>query len=64
MTPYLVEGMIKSLNSRDDFTTAVNVGNPNEFTILELALRINWLKVKIVINRYLQTIYAKTARFF
>jgi hypothetical protein len=50
--------MIKLMNSRDDFTGPVNVGNPNEFTIIELAQnnRINWLKVKITYNRYRQTI--------
>jgi UDP-glucuronate decarboxylase len=36
----LVEGMIKLMNSRDDFTGPVNVGNPNEFTIIELAQKI------------------------
>jgi UDP-glucuronate decarboxylase len=33
----LVEGMIRLMNSRDGFTGPVNVGNPNEFTIKELA---------------------------
>jgi UDP-glucuronate decarboxylase len=36
----LVEGMIKLMNSRDGFTGPVNVGNPNEFTILELAQKV------------------------
>lgn len=36
----LVEGMIRLMNSRDGFTGPVNVGNPNEFTILELAQKI------------------------
>ncbi len=36
----LVEGMIRVMNSGDDFTGPVNVGNPNEFTIRELAERI------------------------
>lgn len=33
----LVEGMIRMMNISGDFAGPVNVGNPNEFTILELA---------------------------
>ncbi len=33
----LVEGMIRMMASRDDFTGPVNIGNPGEFTILQLA---------------------------
>lgn len=33
----LIEGMIRLMNSREDFTGPVNVGNPDEFTMLELA---------------------------
>ena len=33
----LIEGMIRMMNSRDGFTGPVNVGNPGEFTILQLA---------------------------
>jgi UDP-glucuronate decarboxylase len=36
----LVEGMIRLMNSRRGFTGPVNVGNPNEFTILELAQKV------------------------
>jgi len=36
----LVEGMIRLMNSKDSFTGPVNVANPNEFTILELAQKI------------------------
>lgn len=36
----LVEGMIRMMNSRDDFYGPVNIGNPDEFTILELAEKI------------------------
>jgi len=36
----LVEGMVRLMNSRDGFTGPVNVGNPNEFTILELAEKV------------------------
>jgi UDP-glucuronate decarboxylase len=33
----LIEGMIRLMNSRDGFTGPVNIGNPVEFTIRELA---------------------------
>lgn len=33
----LVEGTIRMMNSRDGFTGPVNIGNPIEFTMLELA---------------------------
>ncbi len=33
----LVDGLIRLMNSGDDFTGPVNLGNPGEFTILELA---------------------------
>lgn len=33
----LLEGMIRMMNSRDNFTGPVNIGNPNEFSMLELA---------------------------
>ncbi len=36
----LVEGTIRMMNSSKDFTGPVNIGNPNEFTILELAQKI------------------------
>ncbi len=36
----LVEGMTRMMNSRKDFTGPVNIGNPNEFTMLELAQNI------------------------
>lgn len=36
----LVDGMIKMMASGDDFTGPVNIGNPGEFTILELAEKI------------------------
>ena len=36
----LVEGLIKMMASRNDFTGPLNIGNPNEFTILELAEKI------------------------
>jgi len=36
----LIDGFIKLMNSKDDFTGPVNLGNPNEFTIKTLAERI------------------------
>ncbi|MGE4587691.1 MAG: UDP-glucuronic acid decarboxylase family protein [Mangrovibacterium sp.] len=36
----LAEGMIRMMNTDDSFTGPVNIGNPNEFTILELAEKI------------------------
>ena len=36
----LIEGMIRMMNGPDDFTGPVNLGNPDEFTILELAKKI------------------------
>lgn len=36
----LVEGMIRLMDSKDSFIGPVNVGNPNEFTILELAKKV------------------------
>lgn len=36
----LVEGIIKMMNSNDDFIGPVNLGNPGEFTMLELADKI------------------------
>jgi UDP-glucuronate decarboxylase len=36
----LVEGLIRLMNTPDDMTGPVNLGNPGEFTILELAEKI------------------------
>jgi len=47
----LIEGLILMMNSREEFTGPVNIGNPNEFTILQLAemiLRMTGSKSKIV----------------
>ena len=33
----LIDGFVKLMNSADDFTGPVNMGNPNEFTIKQLA---------------------------
>lgn len=47
----LVEGMYRMMNSREGFTGPVNLGNPGEFTMLELAdkvIRLTGSKSKIV----------------
>lgn len=36
----LLEGLIRMMNSRTEFIGPVNIGNPNEFTILELAQKV------------------------
>jgi len=36
----LLDGMIRLMNSREDFIGPVNIGNPNEFTIKELAEKV------------------------
>ena len=36
----LVEGMIRMMNTPDEVTGPVNIGNPGEFTILELAQKV------------------------
>ena len=36
----LIEGMIRLMNSPADFTGPVNIGNPGEFTMLELAQKV------------------------
>ena len=36
----LIDGMIKLMNSEEGFTGPVNIGNPTEFTILELAEKV------------------------
>ena len=36
----LIEGMTRLMNTCDEFIGPVNVGNPNEFTILELAEKV------------------------
>lgn len=37
----LVDGLIRLMNSDHDFTGPVNLGNPDEFTILQLAEQVN-----------------------
>ncbi|MDR3267354.1 MAG: SDR family oxidoreductase [Tannerella sp.] len=47
----LVEGMIRMMNTKDDFTGPVNIGNPGEFSMLQLAnevIRLTGSKSKII----------------
>jgi UDP-glucuronate decarboxylase len=36
----LIDGMIRMMNTRDDFTGPVNIGNPREFPIIDIAAKI------------------------
>ena len=36
----LIEGMVRMMGTRPDFLGPVNIGNPGEFTILELAQKV------------------------
>jgi UDP-glucuronate decarboxylase len=47
----LIDGMIRMMNTGDDITGPINIGNPGEFTILELAekvIRLTGSKSKII----------------
>jgi UDP-glucuronate decarboxylase len=47
----LIEGMIRMMNGPDDFIGPVNIGNPGEFTIRQLAeltLELSGAKAKLV----------------
>ena len=47
----LIEGMVRMMNTGDDFKGPVNIGNPGEFSILELAnevIRLTGSKSKII----------------
>jgi UDP-glucuronate decarboxylase len=47
----LIEAMIRAMNTGDDFTGPVNIGNPGEFSMLELAhlvLKLTQSKSKII----------------
>ncbi len=54
----LIDGMIKLMNSRDDFTGPVNIGNPDEFTMLELAEKV----IELTNSKSKLEIYALTSR--
>ena len=36
----MIDGLYRMMNSREDFLGPVNLGNPGEFTILELAQKV------------------------
>jgi len=58
----LIEGIIKMMNSRDDFVGPANLGNPNEFTILELAKKIIKLtdsKSQLIFQELPEDVYRK-----
>ena len=47
----LIEGMVRLMNSREGFTGPVNIGNPGEFTIKQLAemvIELTGSKSKII----------------
>ncbi|SPD72111.1 NAD-binding protein [uncultured Desulfobacterium sp.] len=49
----LLDGMIRMMNGPDDFTGPVNLGNPGEFTILELAetiIRLTGSKSRVIFS--------------
>jgi UDP-glucuronate decarboxylase len=49
----LIEGMIRMMQTEDSFTGPVNIGNPGEYTILELAseiIRLTGSKSKLINN--------------
>jgi UDP-glucuronate decarboxylase len=49
----LIEGMIRMMNTPDEITGPINLGNPSEFTILEMAnliIELTKSKSKIVFN--------------
>jgi len=62
----LVEGMVRMMNNNSGFTGPVNIGNPTEFTIKELAEKILKLipdsKSKIVFENFLRMILDKESQ--
>jgi UDP-glucuronate decarboxylase len=49
----LIDGLYRMMNNDQDFTGPVNLGNPNEFSILELAeqvIRLTGSRSRIVFN--------------
>lgn len=50
----LLDGMVRAMSTSDDFTGPVNIGNPDEFSMLELAelvLQLTKSKSKVVFER-------------
>jgi UDP-glucuronate decarboxylase len=50
----LIGGLISLMNSPDDFTGPVNLGNPHEFTILNLAEKVIQMTKSSSLIRYLE----------
>jgi UDP-glucuronate decarboxylase len=53
----LIEGLIRLMKSSDDFVGPVNLGNPSEFSILELAdkvIKLTGSKSKVVFKSLLE----------
>lgn len=50
----LIDGLISLMNSPDDFTGPVNLGNPHEFTILNLAEKVIQMTKSSSLIRYLE----------
>ncbi len=49
----LINGLMRLMNTPDDFTGPVNIGNPGEFTMIELAelvIKLSGSKSKLVFN--------------
>ena len=51
----LVEGLIRLMNSREQLTGPMNLGNPGEFTIRELAEKV----IEMTANPKTQLLYDK-----
>lgn len=61
----LIEGMVRMMATEDSFTGPVNIGNPREFTILELAelvIKMTGSQSKLFLNRYRMTTLANVSR--
>ncbi len=50
----LIDGLMRLMNSPEDFTGPVNLGNPGEFTILQLAEKVIEMTQSNVSIRYLE----------
>ena len=49
----LIEGMVRMMNTEDEFVGPINLGNPNEFSILDLAekvIKLTGSKSKLIFN--------------
>jgi nucleoside-diphosphate-sugar epimerase len=63
----LIDGLVRLMNSPDDVTGPINIGNPKEFTILELAalvIELTGSHSRICIDRARRTTRANVVRIF